>query len=138
MAPSSDTPSSPIATLQAKLIRYPHVRYRIAANRIVIAPVDAHGFEVQLVDAGAQWLVQFEGWHESFEAAADALECAALGLSDACRLAIELRGRCACKWTLQVRAGDGWRSISTVGLLLVPFWRPRTVVYRQNRVLLAA
>jgi len=135
-----NTVTDPIAVLQAKLVKYPHVRHELAGNRIDIHPLDARGFRVSLIEhePAARYTVAFEGWHEEFSDPAEVLECAVFGLSTGSRLEVWSRGHVDYRWTLEGQRGSEWVPVSTVGLLFFPFWRRARVRYLQNRVLEAA
>ncbi len=135
-----DTFTDPIAALQAKLVKYPQVRYEIVGNRITLYPVDTRGFRISLIEQARaeRYTVAFEGWHEAFGDPAEALECVAFGLSEACRLQVWSRGRVDCRWVLERRRGTEWVPASTIGLWFFPFWRRPRVRCLQNRVLEAA
>jgi hypothetical protein len=93
---------------------------------------------VSLYASPPSYTVHFEGWHEDFESPEQALNCFAFAFSGECRLAITYRGRFPVKWVLEYLREGCWYPESEVGLLLVPFWRPARVEYRQNPNLLAA
>ena len=84
---------------------------------------------------GSDFTVGFEGWHETFLDAKEALNCFAFGLSEACRLEVEFRGRMATKWAVQSLNDGSWVTESEVGLIFIPFWRKKRIVYRQNHLL---
>jgi hypothetical protein len=90
------------------------------------------GFAVCLRAAPNDYVVHFEGWHEHFSSADEALECIAFAYSGKCRLAITYRGRTPVKWVLESLEDDNWVADSEVGHFLIPFWRRPRVVYRQN------
>ena len=128
-----------IAALQALLRKYPQVRYSAVSDRITIHPISAEGFEITLiVTRGSGCTVLFEGWHEEYDDTAEALEVVGFGLSRAARLEVMYRGRMAYKWTLQAEKAGTWVPVSTVGLLLYPFWLSKHVRFLQNRILEAA
>jgi hypothetical protein len=127
-------PMNVIEEIKARLARYPDLDYDATTKCIRVRPRNDDGFSVTLYVRGSQFRVSFEGWHETFEDAGEALDCFVFGLSDACRLEIEYRGGMATKWAVQSRRGAAWVTDSEVGLLVVPFWRPRRVAHRQNHV----
>ena len=128
---------SAVEQVRQRLANYPHVRYKAGPAQITILPSGPAGFAISLAEAPGRYTVAFEGWHEEFTSEAEALECLSFGLSDACRLRVERRGAVAYRWTVEARDGDRWREDSTTGLLLFPFWRRRTVEYRQNALIRA-
>jgi hypothetical protein len=111
------------------------VAYRSSREHIEVPALSGDGFTVGLRCGDGVFTVFFDVWHEHFDTEQDALNWFAFGLSDACRLQVEYRGQTAVTWTVQSRDRTGWANIGEVGLLLVPFWRPTHIVYRQNRVL---
>jgi len=127
-----------ISELQALLRAYPQVRYAASTDRVTIYPLNPDGFEIGLVLAGRGATVTFEGWHQAFTEAADALAVIRLGLSQAARLEVHFRGTVPYRWTVQADRSGTWLNVSTVSRLLYPFWRSKTIRYLQNRVLKAA
>ena len=123
-----------IKEVKARLATYPGVEYKATVDSISVQPQDDDGFSVSLHVRRSEFTVSFDGWHESFRSADEALNCFVFGLSDACRLEMELRGRTATKWALQSRQQGRLVTDSEVGLLLVPFWRRKRIVHRQNRM----
>lgn len=95
---------------------------------------NADSFEVSVFYLGEAYQVNFVGWHEHFDALADALNCFAFGLSEECRLKVLTRGRMDCSWTVQSMEDGEWVDDSTTGLLIVPFWRPVRTRYLQNKL----
>ena len=78
-------------------------------------------------------MVTFDGgWHEHFEEPEEALECVGFGLSDHCRLKVEMWGNSPQKWRVEYLQDGVWREDSTTSLIFIPFWRRKTVIYRQN------
>ena len=124
-----------IAKIKSKLSSYPEVRYVETRTSIEVLPVDESGFAVSLHIAKGGYTVHFDGWHEDFGAEGEALNCFAFGLSEACRLRVVYRGSTPTKWILEHRKGDSWVTDSEVGRILSPFWRPRRLVYLQNRLI---
>jgi hypothetical protein len=107
-------------------------------HSIEIAPVDSNGFVVALRESGGRVTVNFDGWHEGFASEMDALNCFAFGLSESCRLRVAYRGAMAVRWAVEAQCEGDWRSDSETGLILVPFWRRRSVRHLQNHWLPAA
>ena len=118
-----------------KLAKYPQARFVRSEQSITVLSLDEHGFEVGLTKRDGRLTVSFDGWHEEFDDQDEALNCFALGLSPACRLRVEVRGRMRCQWILEHRVDDHWCEDSTVGLLLFPFWRRPQTIYLQNRLI---
>jgi hypothetical protein len=57
-------------------------------------------------------------------------------LSKDCRLKLTKRGSKVFKWTVEYKDSDDWKEDSTVGLLNLLFWKPKTVEYLQNDVII--
>lgn len=94
-----------------------------------VPPETPDGFEVWM-GPGDAWQVAYEGWHEDFQDAEQALACFLTGLTDAVRLRVVRRGGKACRWTVETREGE---PIGAVGLLAFAFWRRREVAELRNR-----
>ena len=122
-----------IGKIQEKLQRYPGLRFTVNGNTITVEPSHAGGFTVWLTEGQSGFTVGFDGWHEEFENEEEALSVFTFGLSEDCRLKVVQRGGADCSWTVESREGEEWSGDSTTGMLLIPFWRTKRVVYRQNR-----
>jgi hypothetical protein len=112
---------------------FPDVAFRREGGAIVVDPASPEGFQVSLSSDGTRHLVHYEGWHEDFSDADQALGCFLSGLTTAVRLRVTRRGGRPCAWTVEVREGAGWKAAGAVGLLFFPFWRRKEVVTLQNR-----
>lgn len=121
-----------IDEVKARLAKYPDVRYSESADSIEVQPSDESGFAVGLRVREGGLTVYFDGWHEEFESEKDALNCFAFGLSKACRLCVVYRGPTPVRWYMEAWEDGFWVQDSEVGSLLVPFWRPKRVVHKQN------
>ena len=121
--------------VRRKLQKYPSVRFEQTADSIRIFPPEPNGFAAALYRVENTFTVHFEGWHEEFTDAEEALDCLAFGLSDDCRLKVESRGGVAYRWTAEYRTDDGWVEESTTGLVFCPFWRRREVRFLQNSLI---
>lgn len=126
---------SAIQQIIDRLRRRADLHYHVSGRTITVSPPSSRGFTVWLTEAPGEWTVGFDGWHEHFKSEEEALSCFAFGLSDRCRLQVRYRGSFPCRWTLEERTEDHWREVSTVGLLLFPFWRRLRIEYRQNTVI---
>jgi hypothetical protein len=116
-----------------ELRRFRSIPFLREGNAITVDPASPEGFQVSLSSDGARHLVHFEGWHEEFTDAEQALGCFLSGLTRAVRLRVSRRGGRAHAWTLEVREGEAWKPAGTVGLLFFPFWRRKEVGVLQNR-----
>jgi hypothetical protein len=133
---NSETPSPAdvIAEIEVKLQKYSDVSYESTQDSITVHAQEEDGFAVAChVDDESRFTVSFDGWHETFRTPVEALNCFAFGLSGECRLVVELRGQVATKWIVQSKRDGSWVTDSEVGLILIPFWRRKRIVYRQNR-----
>jgi hypothetical protein len=59
----------------------------------------------------------------------------AFGLSNSCRLKIIYRGDFPQKWIVESYENGEWIQDSETGLLLFPFWRTASIVYKQNHLI---
>jgi len=124
-----------IDEVKAKLAKYPDVQYSETSDSIEVHPVDDSGFAVGLRVSGERFTVWFEGWHEEFDSAREALNCFAFGLSEECRLSVTYRGAAAVRWVVESRQGGSWVEDSEVGLMIAPFWRQQSVAKKQNHLI---
>lgn len=127
--------SPSIQKVKDRLAKHPVVQFEADGSRITVYPSDTSGFEVSLLVSDPGYSVFFDGWHENFSCEPEALDCLAFGLSQACRLRVEYRGKTPYRWTLEAFENGQWRTDSTVGLLVFPYWRRRRVEYRQNSII---
>ena len=118
-----------------KLNKYPEVEYTIKDNMLTVKPVNENGFKVAISIDTDDYTVSYEGWHESFEDAKEALKCFAFGLSDQCRLKVTYRSNSPYKWTIESLSKDQWQEDSTTGLLFTPFWRRKQIRYFSNSII---
>ena len=126
---------NPVEIIIEKLKQYPMTRFEAASDRISILP-EKDGFSVSLLCTSNGFTVSYEGWHEHFKHADDALNCFAFGLSDSCRLKITSRGGHDYKWTVEVIEDAEWKEDWTTGLLFFKFWRRPQIRYLQNKLIL--
>jgi len=125
-----------IEKIESKLQKYPSARYATADGTITVEPATSAGFSVWLTEKNPGYTVGYDGWHDEFEEEEDALTAFAFGLSDNCRLKVVKRGEMECAWIVEGRNDDKqWRGDSTTGLLLTPFWRKKSIEYRQNSLI---
>jgi hypothetical protein len=125
-----------IEEIKSRLSKYPDVRMESDASSVTVLPVSAEGFSVALTEnIGNGYTVSFEGWHEEFEDAEEAMSVFALGLSDECRLREYRRGGFPYKWTVEFWEDGQWMEQSTTGLFFFPFWLKSEVRYLQNKLL---
>ena len=125
-----------IEEIKRRLSKYPDVRIKSDASSITVLPASTKGFSVTLAEnLGNSYTVLFEGWHEDFETAEEAMNVFALGLSDESRLREYRRGSFSYKWTLESWEDGEWIEQSTTGLIFFPFWMKLEVRYLQNNLL---
>lgn len=128
----------PIAEIRERFERYPEADVEEAGEWIRYVPSLKTGFSVEFHLDVDRYVVAYEGWHEHFQDAEEALDCFAFGLSDSCRLKTMLRGGSEHKWTVETLQDGAWVSHSETGLMFYRFWcAPQTTV-RQNRLICAA
>lgn len=118
--------------IKNKLEKYPELKYEEGGSSIYIFPLNEEGFTIGLEENGTSFTVSFDGWHESFESAEEALNCVGFGLSDSCRLKTIYRGKTPQKWVMEFKENNEWVMNSETGLIFFPFWRKQTIVYKQN------
>ena len=126
---------NPIEEIKAKLSKYPSAKYESDASSISVLPASEAGFTVRLEGVKSPYTVSFNGWHEEFGDAGEALDCFAFGLSDECRLKEYRRGKLAYRWTVESKQNGQWMADSETGLLIFPFWKRIEVVYLQNNLI---
>ncbi len=119
-------------SILARLEKYSGYEVKQSGTELRVLCKNPSSFEVSIRELDSRFLVCFDGWHEEFDIQKTALDCFAFGLTDHCRLKVVMRGSMECAWTVQSRGTNGWDDDSTTGLLLIPFWRPRRVIFRQN------
>ncbi|HKR59369.1 MAG TPA: hypothetical protein VJS64_06510 [Pyrinomonadaceae bacterium] len=126
---------NPIEEIKSRLRKYPDVKYESTASSITVLALSDTGFNVGFEGAAGRYTVFFNGWHEEFSDAGEALDCFAFGLSDECRLKEHRRGHFAYRWTVEAKQNGQWVPDSETGLFLFPFWKHSEVVYLQNNLI---
>ena len=126
-----------IEKIVEKLRKYPQLTYSRDEDSITVDPPTEEGFSVYLTEKDSGFTVGFDGWHEEFEDEAEALDAFTFGLSNCCRIRVTKRGASECKWALEASEDGEWVKYSAVGLIFIPFWRKKSIEYRQNNVILA-
>jgi hypothetical protein len=114
-----------ISRIKEKLQKYPHVSYTSADGVLEIPAQSPTGFRVWIREHGGHSTVGFEGWHEEFTDADEALECFAFGLSTACRLRVFRCLGTDYKWQVLVQVDGEWVADSETGLLFPTFFLPK-------------
>lgn len=119
-------------SIEAKLIAHniPHER---EATRLFVLPASDEGFTVLIFGEGEAFTVYANGWHDDFEDAEEAGRFFLYALTETVRLQEERRDGEAYKWTLDYQEEGTWRTLSTTGLFLSPFWKRKRKVTLQNR-----
>lgn len=127
---------NPLEEIKTKLRNYPDVKYESTDSSITVLPSSSDtGFYVTLDVAPGNYTVSFNGWHENFADASEALGCFALGLSNECRLKEHRRGNFAYRWTVESKQNGQWVADSETVLVIFPFWKRAEVVYLQNNLI---
>ena len=121
-----------IALLRKALEQYPAVQLSSDARGVSVKPALPNGFEVSLMEDAHETFVFFEGWHEHFSSAEEAVKCFLFGLSPRCRIRVQRRGGYPYRWTLEGYEDEKWVAYGQTGLIFFPFWRRPEVVYLQN------
>ena len=105
-------------------------------DTITVPPASDEGFRVRLrMMSDRAFGVWYDQWHHDFDRAEDALDCFEYGLSDSCRLKITLRDDTPIIWHVEKREYGMWvPGLHPLKHRSFAFWRPTTVVYRQNHV----
>ncbi len=119
------------------LANYPEADVEVDTDTLSVYPSEPGGFTVSLTawDEVPRWTVSFDAWHEDFEVEQEALDCFGFGLSPACRLRIDQKGRTDYRWTVEQLRDGQWIGISSTLLFRFPFWRRRRTSYFQNSLL---
>ena len=120
------------AEIKARLANYDGYELACHPWGLEVLCTNPDSFPVSIQETGDAFQVKFGGWHETFSSQHEAFNCFAFGLSTACRLKVILRGRTECAWTVQSLEDGDWEDDSTVGLLVIPFWRRPSFAFRQN------
>lgn len=116
--------------ITTKAAKYPDFACTVKDNTLSVTPSTTSGLTVRITANNPGFTVSYDGWHEEFEKE-EALNCLAVGLSEACRLKVVKRGETDCTWIVESKDGTEWREDSRTGLVFVPFWK-KSVEYRQN------
>ena len=107
--------------LEKKIRRHPRLAYERLGDHIRIPAPNDRGFPITFDQHQDGWLVSFGdgGMHEHFEAADEALEFVAFGLSTACRLRV-VRTLFLHRSYVEKRNASSWASVMEVGVLCFP------------------
>ncbi len=124
-----------ISAIQDKLSKYNELKYNIENNCITIDAPTKTGFTVWLTENNPGFTVGFDGWHEEFSDQDEALDCFAFGLSDQCRLKVTKRGDFSYNWVVESKIDNQWVEDSESGLIFVPFWKKKSVIYLTNSII---
>jgi len=111
------------------------VAFDAGADSITVPAADPDGFAVTMrVIDSRTFVVEYEGWFETFGRAEDAYDCFEYGLSDSCRLRVTFRGARPVARQIEKRDYGVWMPGRLVRRRLVAFWRPARMELRRNRV----
>ena len=124
-----------IENIKTKLAKYPHVRFQEDKNSLHIFPVDEDGFEIHIEDLSSSYFVSFEGFHLEFEDIEEAMNFIAFGLSEDCRLQVVSRGNFPYKWAIEYKENGRWVMEEVTALIFFPYWRKKTIAYKQNHLI---
>ena len=126
---------STLNKIKTKLERYPDLSYKVENNGIIISPCLESGFSVWLKISEEKFTVGFDGWYEDFNNEEEALNCFSFGLSDECRLKVVKHGNTDCSWIVESKKDGQWNKESETGLIFKPFWKRKSIEYRQNKLI---
>ena len=124
----------PLDAIREKLSAHPELSIRDDGNSVTVIASQPNGFDVSFAQEDDGYLVSMGTWHDHFlpSEADSALDCFAFGLSDSCRFKVLSRGGVDYRWTMEALEDGAWKTYSTTGLLLFPFWRRPSIRYLQN------
>ena len=125
----------PLATIRAKLAKYPKVQAEYDGDAVTVRSETADGFDVTFYSCEPEFVVSLGGWHDHFDNASDALAIFFIALTIHARMRVTKRGATECKWTLEMLRGDAWLPHSTCSSFISPFWLHRSTVIQQNDIL---
>jgi hypothetical protein len=128
---------TPIEEIEARLRKYPAVRYGMSSDSLRLDAPNDGGFPLAIRRAPeGGWAITFgQGLHCHFIRGEDAVAFFIFGLSATCRLREIHRGRSVCRAFAERREDSGWRTVQESGLLLYPFWRRSSEYVFQNTLL---
>ena len=125
-----------IEEIKARLGEYPEVGYVEEETSLRILPADDDGIAIMVLQLGHVVTVVYgDGWNEQFTDLDEAVQCIVFGLSDNCRLKTTYRGTAPYRWVVEQLDDGEWAEDMTTAHFYLAFWRPKNVVYRQNRML---
>jgi hypothetical protein len=127
-----------ISRIKDKLQKYPHITYTSTEGHLEIPAQSPTGFCVRIHERADGYTVGFDGWHEEFTDADEALNCFAFGLSSACRLRIFSHCGADYKWQVLHKVDGQWVVDSETGLFVFPFWQESVQRDLQNDIINAA
>jgi hypothetical protein len=127
-----------ISHIKEKLQKYPHVTYTTTEGHLEIPAQSPTGFRVWIHERADGCSVGFDGWHEEFTDADEAVNCFAFGLSTACRLRVFSLGSADYKWQVLHKVDGQWVADSETSLFVFPFWRGSVQRDLQNDIISAA
>ncbi len=126
---------------EAILKQYPDLSYSVEDGGITVAPPTSDGFSVSLwldEQGGVIWVYidGYDGGYFGIEDECTALNCFVWCLTDRCRLKVEKRGDRVSAMKAEVRDEEwNWSWNMRISVPFVPFWRKKSVEYRQNSVI---
>ena len=127
-----------ISRIKEKLEKCPPVTYTATEGFLEIPAQSPAGFRVWIQERSGGCTVGFEGWHEEFTDADEALNCFAFGLSTACRLRVFRCRGADYKWQVLIHMDGQWVADTETGLLFPTFWLPKKQRDLQNDIIIAA
>ncbi len=111
---------NPTNEILNKLKKYPSLDYDSSDGYVTVHPFSNDGFTVRfdtvIGESDDPYIVSFEGWHEHFDDAEEALNCFAYGLSSKCRLRVHERGGKHINGPLKpMKMAHGYLTVQQVG-----------------------
>ena len=121
---------------------YSEIKDRLEKYSNVETIDEPHGLSVTVENGFTVWIaankeyysVGFEGLEETFEDREDALNCFSWCLSEKCRQKIFFKGTKPYKWVAQSFENGVWVDYSTMGSLIIAFWKKDRVEYKLNEL----
>lgn len=133
---SSDTVGSEASALvETHLEKHPSLTVSRSAGRVKVQAPPGDGFDVELVDDGAEATIYAGGWHDHFNDPDEAAATFMWLLTATTRIVLRFRGKHQIGWRLEWFSEGKWVSHG-FGRILVPvgLWLPVTEVIQQNNL----
>jgi hypothetical protein len=126
---------SAIEQIKKKLLEYPEVTYQDEDNTFIIYSKTPKGFDIIVIKDPNEYIVCFGNCHTHFDSDKEVVDFVGFGLSDNCRVREFKRGNKAYKWIIESKEGDDWQCCYITGSFFFPFWKSKSEVVYQNRII---